>query len=131
MFYLYSVKLSQLIHEFSLQEIFSPQKPENLEISTAEVNRPGLNISGFYQCFQPARIQIIGKMETAYLNNMDVVLRKQRLNVLCQKKVPAIIVTSNNKIFDELILAVKKYEIPLLRTNDSTSSFMSDLIIVF
>lgn len=124
----YSVKLSKLISDFNLEAVFLPKQPEKIEIRTAEVNRPGLNISGFYKCFQPTRIQIIGKMETAYLKAMDSQLRMQRLNTLCRRKVPAIVVTSDNEIFDELVAAAKQNEIPLLKTVDSTSCFMADLI---
>ena len=49
--------------------------------------------------------------------------------ILCKKRIPAIVVTTNNKIFNEMIEAAKHYEIPLLRTNKTTSSFMSSLIV--
>lgn len=125
----YSVKLSKLIREFNLESIYLPKKSEDILIYASEVNRPGLHISGFYKCFQPSRIQIIGIMETAYLNDMSSQLRMERLMILCKKRIPAIVVTTNNKIFDEMIEAAKHYDIPLLRTNESTSSFMSSLIV--
>ena len=125
----YSVKLSKLICEFNLESIYLPKKSEDILIYASEVNRPGLHISGFYKCFQPSRIQIIGIMETAYLNDMSSQLRMERLMILCKKRIPAIVVTTNNKIFDEMIQAAKHYDIPLLRTNESTSSFMSSLIV--
>lgn len=124
----YSVKLSKLIKEFNLTAVFLPQEPESIEIKTAEVNRPGLNISGFYEYFQPTRIQIIGRMEAAYLKTMSSELRTKRLAGLCEKKVPAIVVTNGNEIFEELIESSKKYGVPLLKTVESTSSFMADLI---
>ncbi len=125
----YSVKLSKLIREFNLESIYLPKKSEDILIYASEVNRPGLHISGFYKCFQPSRIQIIGIMETAYLNDMSSQLRMERLMILCKKRIPAIVVTTNNKIFDEMIEAAKHYDIPLLRTNETTSSFMSSLIV--
>ena len=124
----YSVKLSKLIKEFSLESIYLPEKPENIQIRSSEVNRPGLHISGFYKYFQSTRIQIIGNMENAYLEDMSSKLRIERLMTLCEKKIPAIVVTNDKEIFDELLEAAKYYNVPLLRTKDSTSNFMSSLI---
>lgn len=124
----YSVKLSKLISEFSLEPIYLPKKPEDILIYSSEVNRPGLHISGFYKYFQPSRIQIIGNMETAYLKDMSSKLRMERLKTLCKKNIPAIIITDDNTVFDEMVEAAKQYDIPLIRTKYSTSTLMSSLI---
>lgn len=124
----YSVKLSKLISEFNLECIYLPKKPEDILIYSSEINRPGLHISGFYKYFQPSRIQIIGNMETAYLKDMSSNLRMERLETLCKKNIPAIVVTNDNVIFDEMITAAKHYNIPLVRTKNSTSNIMSSLI---
>ena len=125
---MFTVKLSKLINEFNLEPIYLPQNPESIEISAAEVNRPGLHLTGFLKYFEPTRIQVFGNMETAYLGDMTPELRLERINAICKNKVPAIIVTRNHEIFDEMLEAVKLNEVPLLRTNDSTSNFMSALI---
>ena len=78
----YSVKLSKLISKFNLESIYLPKNPKDILIYSSEVNRPGLHISGFYKYFQPSRIQIIGNMETAYLQNMSPSLRMERLKIL-------------------------------------------------
>ncbi len=124
----YSVKLSELVHDFNLVEVFLPKKSDQIKICTAEINRPGLNLAGFYSCFQPTRIQIIGKMETEYLKNLNSNLRKNRLKQLCEKKIPAIVVANGCEIFQELFEAAKEFEIPLLKTDECTSSFTADLI---
>ena len=124
----FTVTLSKLIEEFHLEPVFLPENPENIEISASEVNRPGLNLSGFYKYFQPARIQIFGNMETAYLADMDPQLRMKRMMTICEKKIPAMIVTKHREIFDEMLEAAKFHKVPLLRTKDATSDFMSALI---
>lgn len=124
----FTVKLSKLIKELHLEPIYLHESAEEIEISSPQVNRPGLHISGFYKYFEPARIQIVGNMETAYLQDMIPQLRRERLMIMCQKKIPALIVTSNCDVFPEMIEACEKYQIPLLRTQDTTSSFMSSLI---
>lgn len=124
----YSVKLSKLISKFNLESIYLPKNPKDILIYSSEVNRPGLHISGFYKYFQPSRIQIIGNMETAYLQNMSPSLRMERLKILCKKNIPAIIITNNNVVFDEMIESAKCYGIPLVRTKDSTIAVMASLI---
>lgn len=124
----YSVKLSKLILRFNLESIYLPKNPKDILIYSSEVNRPGLHISGFYKYFQPSRIQIIGNMETAYLRDMSPSLRMERLKILCKKNIPAIVITNNNVVFDEMIESAKFYSIPLVRTKDSTTTVMSSLI---
>lgn len=124
----YTVSLDKLIKEFELESIYLPGNAENIQISAPEVNRPGLHLSGFYKYFQPSRIQIIGNMETAYLKDMDKDLRRKRLFNICEKKIPCLIITSGCEILDEMLDAAKQNGIPLIRTQDSTSNFMSSLI---
>ena len=75
----FTVSLARLIKEFSLESIYLPQDPAEIMISSSEVNRPGLLITGFKNYFDPDRIQIIGKMENAYLNDLSPEVRMERL----------------------------------------------------
>ncbi len=124
----FTVALSKLIKEFNLEPVYLPGDADNIKITAPEVNRPGLHLSGFYKYFQPNRIQIVGKMETSYLKDMTPELRRERLMTICEKKVPAMIVANGLEIFYEMLEACRQHGVPLLRTKDSTSSFMSSLI---
>lgn len=124
----YTVKLSKLIKELDLEAVYLPESAEKIEISSTEVNRPGLHLSGFYKNFQASRIQIIGNMETAYLEEMTPELRLERMTCLCSRDIPALVITNNREIFPEVTEAAEKYHIPLLRTQDKTSDFMSAVI---
>lgn len=124
----FTVKLSKIIQEFNFEPVFLCTDAENIEISCTDLNRPGLHLSGFTKSFEPKRIQMIGNMETAYLSDLTTEVRKERLDSLCSKKIPAIIVTHGAKVFPELLEASKKECIPLLRTDETTSSIMSTLI---
>ncbi|MDF2567278.1 MAG: hprK [Oscillospiraceae bacterium] len=124
----FSVKLNELIKEFSLEPIYLPENDEGILISTTEVNRPGLHLSGFYEYFDPQRIQITGKMEFAYLSSVDEETRKERLEAFFDQKIPCVVVTRGLEIFPEMIEIAKQHQVPLVRTNDSTSNFMSGVI---
>ena len=124
----FTVTLERLIKEFSLESVYVPEDPASILISSGDVNRPGLFITGFYEYFDPDRIQIIGRMETAFLSDLDKETLTDRMDRLCSKKVPAIIVTRGLDVFPEMVEAARSHQLPLLRTQDPTSSFMAALI---
>ena len=124
----YSVTLQKLIKELGLEPIYLPEDESKLLITSADVNRPGLHLSGFVEYFEPSRVQITGKMEFAYLESLDPTMRKERIFSLFSKKIPALVVTRSLPVFPEMVEAAREYRVPLLRTTDSTSSFMSSLI---
>ena len=80
----FSVSLKRVIKEFSLEEIYVPENIDEINITTADLNRPGLQLSGFYDYFDSERIQIIGKNEDSFLETfIDRQTRIERL--LCHK----------------------------------------------
>lgn len=124
----FSVTLKQIIDEFKLEVIYSPESPENLLIDEMDINRPGLQFMGFYEYFDTKRIQIGGKMEFAYLATISEELRKERVNMLFSQKIPAFIIARELPYYPEMLEAAKNYSVPLLRSKDSTSTFMAALI---
>lgn len=124
----FTVSLQKVIDEFKLETIYIHKNAEEILIDENDVNRPGLQLMGFYEYFNPERIQIIGKMEFAYLSTIDEKTRYERLELLFAQKLPALIITRELPYFDEMLELSKKYEVPLLRSKESTSNFMSGLI---
>ena len=124
----HSVKLSQVIDEFKLETIYLPNLPENILITCARVNRPGLQMVGFYDHYEQARIQIIGKVEKLYLQSLDAKERHKRLDDFYSTKPVGVIYTTSIEIEDEEIALAEKYGVPLLRTSKSSSDCMAALI---
>lgn len=124
----YSVSLKKLIDEFNLTPLYLPENDENILISTTEVNRPGLHLSGFFEHFDPFRIQMMGNMEMAYLKTLEENTRREKIDALFAKKIPCVIVTRGLEVFPEMIEIAEAHAIPLLSTVDSTSNFMSNVI---
>ena len=122
----FTVSLNKIIDEFKLESIYVPE--EEVFIDSADVNRPGLQIVGFYDYFDSSRIQILGKVENSYLDDMTAEERYEHLKNFFEKKIPAVIISRNIPIFPEMLELARKYEIPVLRTAISTSAFMSALI---
>lgn len=124
----FKVSLAKVIDEFKLETIYIHKAPEEIMIDETEVNRPGLQLMGFYEYFNPERIQIIGKVEFAYLSTIDEKTRLERLQLLFAQRLPALIITRELPYFSEMLELAKEYEVPLLRSKESTSNFMSGLI---
>lgn len=125
---MFTVKLSDLIEEFQLEQICVDECDIDIDITTSDVNRPGLQLSGFMEYFGTDRIQIIGKVETTYLASLSPQDRLRRLDEYFKTGFPCLVIARNIEPFDEMITVSHKYSIPVLRTDDITSSFMSGLI---
>ena len=124
----FSFPLQKIIDEQKLEVIYMPEDGENTLISDHEINRPGLQFAGFYEYFDKQRIQVMGKTEWAYLNTLEPEVRRSRIDNLLSYKFPALMVTRNLEIFPELLESAKANEMPLLRTEESTSVFTSKLV---
>ncbi len=124
----FKVSLQKVIDEFKLEIIYIHKDANDVMIDENDVNRPGLQLMGFYEYFNPERIQIIGKMEFAYLSTIDEKMRRERLQLLFAQRIPALIITRELPYFAEMLELAKEYEVPLLRSKESTSNFMSGLI---
>ncbi|WP_024859610.1 HPr(Ser) kinase/phosphatase [Ruminococcus flavefaciens] len=124
----FKVSLQRIMDEFKLEAIYVPKDPNEIMIDENDVNRPGLQLMGFYEYFNPERIQIIGKMEFAYLSTIDEKTRRERLQCLFSKRIPAIIITRELPEFAEMREFASQYEVPLLRSKESTSNFIAALI---
>lgn len=124
----FKVSLQKVIDEFKLEVIYIHKDANDVMIDENDVNRPGLQLMGFYEYFNPERIQIIGKMEFAYLSTVDEKTRRERLQLLFAQRIPALIITRELPYFAEMLELAKEYDVPLLRSKESTSNFMSGLI---
>lgn len=124
----YSVTLKEIIEEFHLETIYLPMDSSKLIVAETEINRPGLQLSGFYEYFNNERLQIVGKAEFAYMATMEEHERREILEMLFAQHVPGVIITRELPYFPEMVELAEKHEIPLMRCKDSTSGFMSALI---
>lgn len=125
---LYTVPLSKVIEEFKIEPIYLPDEPENIEITCTRVNRPGLQMVGFFDYYEQARLQIIGKVEHMFISKLDKEERAARLDDFFRSRPAGVIVTSSNRIFKEMRDSAEKYKVPLMRTSERTSEFMAALI---
>ena len=124
----YTIPLKEIEKEFSLEVIYGPEGYENVEINSTDINRPGLQLSGFYEFFDHTRAAVMGRVETMYLTTLSSDERRDRFDVLFAKGIPFVVFTRNLDVFPEVIEAAKKHNTPIFRTPEVTSSFMAALI---
>ena len=124
----YSISLKKIIDEFRLGELYLPEKAEKIMISSPDLDRPGLALSGFYDIFNTDRLQIVGKAEHTYLGNLSEDERREKLEKFYSHKPKAVIVTSELQIFPEATTLAEKYGVPLLTTTLRTSHIMANMI---
>lgn len=124
----FTVPLSDIIRETSLETLYMPRNPEEILISSSDVNRPGLVLGGYLDYFDGDRIQVLGKSEFGYLHDLGPDLRRQRLDELLSRRPPAVVISRELNPLPEIQDACTTYEVPLLRSKEITSSFMAALI---
>lgn len=124
----FSVSLDVIAKEFELQTIYSPMDISDIFISNNDINRPGLQFVGFYEYYDNTRIQIVGKAEVAYLEHHPSDEKKKIYEKLFSTKPPAFIMTREIAPDPELLEFAHKYEVPILSSLESTSTFMAKLI---
>lgn len=124
----YSVTLAKIIDTQKLETIYLPDLPENMLITCKRVNRPGLQITGFYDYYEPARLQIIGKAEHKYLDTLSDEGRDESLEKFFGSKPVGVIYTAGLSVHDKSLECAEKYGVPLLRTTKSTSDFLAAIL---
>ena len=124
----FTVSLAKILKDFTLDKMYLPDDPENIQFSSVEVNRPGLQFSGYYEYYDNNRIQIVGFSETNFLKKFNTDEQKDILEKFYSTK-PAAVIYSRDIEVDEInVQLAEKYGVPLLKTSWETSAFMSALI---
>ena len=124
----HGVKLSELAEKMELKNLTPTVELKGKEVSIPEVNRPALQLSGFFDHFDSDRVQIIGYVEYTYLQTLDYERKIKIYDELVTYKVPCIVYSRNLEPDKELIEKAAKQDIPIFRTEKQTSGFMAELI---
>lgn len=125
---LYSVKLSQLAEEYHLEILHKGKDYESCEVKTGDVNRPGMQLIGYFDYFDPLRLQVLGKVEKTFLDGFSSEERRQCFEQLMAQEFPALIICRGMEPFPECMEMAEKYDHTILRTQEITTAFMGALI---
>jgi HPr kinase/phosphorylase len=124
----YSVSLAKIISDHSFEVLFAPKNTSDIYIISQDVNRPGLIFAGYTGYFDPARVQFLGLAEMEYLASIGPEKSSRSLKRLFEKRPSTVIITRNLDCSESILDLAKKYDVPVLRTSETTSSCMATLI---
>jgi len=125
----YSVSLQKIIDAHGLEIMYLPCDAKDILITTSEVNRPGIVLTGYVDYFDPLRIQILGwTTELGFLQNMEREEQEKALGYWLSLKPAAAVITRGLEVPQYFLNCCEKYGVPLLKTSDETSPFLAALI---
>jgi HPr kinase/phosphorylase len=124
----YTVPLPELIKEFNFEVLHTPEGMDGIFVTTDDVNRPGLQLAGFFDHFEASRLQVIGMVETAFIERFTPEKRRAGFEKLMKRSIPAVILSRGLEPFPECLEMAREHDVPLLRTEETTSSIVSALI---
>lgn len=121
-----NVRTEDIIKHFDL-ELVSGEEGIHKVITTTDLSRPGLELSGFFDFYPAERLQILGRTEISFIEQLTEGQRKERIEVLCNATTPGVIVTRGLDAPKELIEASSKYSVPIMKTTMKSTRFYSRL----
>ena len=124
----YSMKLGKLIKDFDLEVLRGVAHYEDVLVQREDVNRPGLQLVGFFDYFDAKRLQLLGKVENTYLTKVEPEDRRRIFDDLLAYEIPALIITRGLEPFPELMEMADRHDRTILRTQETTTAFMGALI---
>ena len=125
---MYSAELKKIVEVFELESVLPELSLEGRSVLRREINRPALQLAGFYERFDSDRLQVIGRVEYSYLLSLNDEDRKNAIRHLFQYHIPCLVVCKNLEIFPEMVEYGREYSIPIFRTAQNTTDFTAELI---
>ena len=122
------IKLGTIIDNFHLNVLYGPEGYREKLITIDDVNRPGLQLTGFFDYFDRERMQLLGLVEISYLEGITPAMRAAVFDKLFSYHTPAVIFARGLKPYLECMEMARKYRRTLLSTNDTTVVFTSKVI---
>lgn len=121
------ISIKKMIEDFKIDVVYMPDEKDYM-ISTTDINRPGIQLSGYYDHFPFERIQVIGKVEYTYYLSLDEDLRKQRIEKYMSYDIPVLILARDQQCDETMLEAAVKNERIILKTKVGTTKFIYKLL---
>ena len=122
------IRLGSIIDKFHLTVIYGPEGYRNRRITIEDVNRPGLQLTGFFDYFDKERMQLLGLVEISYLEGISSTKRAVVFDTLFSYHPPAVIFARGLQPYPECMEMAKKHNQVILGTRENTATIMSTMI---
>lgn len=123
-----SISVAQFITHFSFEQITGDAASLERRIEIKSINRPGLEIAGYFDHAEKKRIVIIGNKEIGYLDQLDLGKQEARFDFITDDRTPLILVTGGNTCPETLKKVAAAKNFPIFRTEETSSEVMVDII---
>ncbi len=123
-----SVTIARMAEKMKLTNVLPQIDMTGKRIVTSEINRPAIQLTGFFDHFYSERVQIIGYVEYTYLQSITREQKAQVYEKFLSYHVPCIIYTTQTKPDEDMLRLALQYEVPIFVTDASTSAFMAEII---
>ena len=123
-----SVTVTDLINKLQLQNLIPEINTDEIFITVPDVNRPSLQLTGFFEHFDLERVQIIGRVEEAYIAQMSEETKEEIYDRLISSKMPCMIYARGMQPDDIMIKYCQQYEVPLLQSNKITIDLTAEIM---
>lgn len=120
------VRTKDVIEKFKF-ELICGEDGTNRPITTSDISRPGIEMAGYFTYYPAERLQLLGKTELSFFNELPANIRKERMEMLCTDMTPGVIVSRGLDIPEELIEASKLNDVPIIRSHYKTTRLSSRL----
>ena len=124
----YSVSLATLVKEFSLEVVYAASDFSSIRITVADVARPGLQLAGYFDHYEPMRLQVMGNVEMSYVSKLNSLDRCAISDRLFSYKFPAMLIARNIPPHEEMLDMAKKHNVTILKSHEATSNLISTII---
>ncbi len=128
MFHMASIPLKKLVEEFQLDIAFASTDYEKIRLTVEDVARPGLQLAGYFDHFEPMRLQVMGNVEMSYLFKLTQEERNVTFDRLFSYKFPALLVCRGLSVDEDCLEIAKKHNVTVLRSTEATSTIVSAII---
>ena len=125
----YTVKLKTIVEENRLKILHKSKRYEDALLTTADVNRPAMQLTGFYNYFDPRRLQIIGRVESEYLNSLTPQDRYKAYDRFMAYDLAGVVICHGVTPSPECLETAEKYDRDLFWTDKDTSDFQARIIL--
>ena len=124
----YSVPLTRLVEEFHLEVAFASTDYDKIRLTVEDVARPGLQLSGYFDHFEPMRLQVMGNVESSYVSKLSPQDRAITFDRLFAYKFPALLIARDIQPDEACLAMAQKHNVTLLRSKEPTSTIVSAII---
>lgn len=122
------VSITSLIEKMNLELLTREINTDKIRLYHPDVNRPALQLAGYYEHFDKERVQIIGVVEYTYISTLEPERKIEMYERLLSSQIPCILFSKNNQPDEDFLKIAVKYGVPVMVSSKKTSALMAEII---